>query len=55
MLILNLKFNFKYIADSFQSIENDSVTFKFAGAGKPAIISGSSDASFIYLVMPMNR
>ncbi len=52
---LDISFNYKYILDVFQSIQADSVVLTFAGAGKPLIVKGVSDDSFIYLVMPMNR
>ncbi len=52
---LDISFNHKYIIDVFQSITSDSVSLTFAGAGRPLIIKGISDSSFIYLVMPMNR
>ena len=52
---LDISFNHKYIIDVFQSIQSDSVSLTFAGAGKPLIIKGVNDGSFTYLVMPMNR
>lgn len=52
---LDITFNYKYIADSFQSIDADSIVLKFNGANRPLTISPVSDPSFIYLVMPMNR
>ncbi|MEX1028377.1 MAG: DNA polymerase III subunit beta [Candidatus Paceibacterota bacterium] len=50
-----INFNHKYIRDSFQSIAADSVVLKLSGTGKPMVMSGVSDTSFLYLVMPMNR
>jgi DNA polymerase-3 subunit beta len=52
---LEIRFNHKYVSDSFQSIHPDSVSLSFAGAARPMVIRGVSDASFLYLVMPMNR
>lgn len=52
---LEINFNNRYVLDSFQSIIGDSVTLEFGGASKPLIIKGSSDKSFMYMVMPMNR
>lgn len=52
---LDISFNYKYLIDVFQSITADSVSLSFAGFGKPLIVKGVSDNSFIYLVMPMNR
>lgn len=52
---LDINFNQKYVVDSFHSIPTDSVSFSFAGLGKPMVIKGIGDQSFLYLVMPMNR
>ncbi|HRY30829.1 MAG TPA: DNA polymerase III subunit beta [Candidatus Paceibacterota bacterium] len=52
---LKLSFNSRYINDCFNSIKSDGLTLKFSGAEKPMIIQGTSDKSFLYLVMPMNR
>ncbi len=50
-----LGFNYKYFLDCFQSINTDSVSIKLNQSSKPIVISGSSDDSFTYLIMPMNR
>lgn len=47
--------NYQYVSDCLQSIESDSVTLSFYGQGKPVIVRGVGDKSFMYLVMPMNR
>lgn len=52
---LDINFNYRYIGDSFQSVESDSLCLYFSGASKPLIIRGVGDKSFLYLVMPMNR
>ncbi len=52
---VEINFNHKYIADSFQSIDSDSVSLSVSGANRPLIIKGVSDKTFTYLVMPMNR
>jgi DNA polymerase-3 subunit beta len=52
---IGLNFNQRYISDCFQSIPVDTVSFSFSGPGKPLVIRGVSDASFLYLVMPMNK
>ncbi|MFA5830297.1 MAG: DNA polymerase III subunit beta [Candidatus Paceibacterota bacterium] len=46
-------FNQKYIVDCFQSIKQDSIVFRFSGEGRPLVIHGVSDHSFMYLVMPL--
>lgn len=48
-------FNYKYITDSFQSINTDSLTILLYGSSKPTVIKPVGDNSFMYLVMPMHR
>jgi DNA polymerase-3 subunit beta len=50
-----LSFNYKYFFDLFQSINADSISIKLNQTSKPLVVSGVSDHSFIYLIMPMNR
>ena len=52
---IELGFNYKYFLDCFQSITTDSMSIKLSGAASPIIISPVGDASFVYLIMPMNR
>jgi DNA polymerase-3 subunit beta len=52
---VELGFNYKYFLDCFQSIATDSVSIKLNQSSKPIVISGVSDNSFTYLIMPMNR
>lgn len=50
-----LNFNYKYIIDCFLSINSDSIILEFSGNNRPMTIKPQNDASFMYLVMPMNR
>lgn len=52
---LDINFHIGYIAECLSSIDSDSVTLSFAGVGKPLVMRGVGDASFMYLVMPLNR
>ena len=53
---MEINFNYKYIADCFQSIEADSVSLQLSGINRPMVIRPvSGDQTFMYLVMPMNR
>ncbi len=52
---LKCSFNYRYIYDCLNLIQSDSITMFFTGIGKPLIIKGVSDESFLYLVMPMNK
>lgn len=52
---LDINFNYRYITDSLQSIESDSVILEFSGLMKPLVMRGATDKSFTYLVMSMNK
>jgi DNA polymerase-3 subunit beta len=52
---IDLSFNYKYFIDCFQSINTDSVSIKLNGPTHPIMVSGVSDPSFTYLIMPMNK
>lgn len=52
---LQLNFNQQYILDPLSHIQDDSITLKFAGIGRPLVMNGVNDASLRYLVMPMNK
>ncbi|MDP3958067.1 MAG: DNA polymerase III subunit beta [bacterium] len=52
---IEANFNYRYIFDSLQSINDDSVALYFTTEHKPLVIKGVKDASFLYLVMPLNR
>ncbi|MEI6659820.1 MAG: DNA polymerase III subunit beta [bacterium] len=52
---VSANFNYKYILDCFQSIGGDSLNLELNGSNRAMIIRAVGDASFMYLVMPMNR
>ncbi|MBI5456237.1 DNA polymerase III subunit beta [Candidatus Kaiserbacteria bacterium] len=52
---IDINFNIAYVSDCLPLISSDSVTLGFSGAGKPLVIRGTADSSFMYLVMPLNR
>jgi DNA polymerase III subunit beta len=52
---LDIHFNYRYVADCLSIIPTDSVSLSFSGLGRPLIIRGVGDATFLYLVMPMNK
>lgn len=52
---LDINFNIAYLSDGVQTIGDDSVQLSFAGPAKPLVVRGVHDASFTYLVMPLNR
>lgn len=52
---VEISFNHRYINDSLQIIGQDSISLFLNGHGKPMIMRGVSDSTFMYLVMPMNK
>lgn len=52
---VSVSFNGRYLADSLQGIQGDSVRLHSNGPGKAMLIKDASDDSFFYLAMPMNR
>lgn len=53
---IEVNFNYKYVADCFQSIDSDSLSLQLGGLNRPMIIRPvSGDQTFMYIVMPMNR
>jgi DNA polymerase-3 subunit beta len=50
-----MSFNGRYLADSLQSVQGDSVRLHSNGPGKAMLIKDAGDESFFYLAMPMNR
>jgi len=52
---ISMNFNHRYVSDVYGVIHSDSTQFSFAGPGKPLLIQGVGDTSFVYIVMPMNR
>lgn len=52
---LSLNFNQQYVIEPLSHISDDSLVLNFAGIGRPLVITGVSDNSLRYLVMPMNR
>lgn len=46
-------FNQKYILDCFSAIKTESIIFRFSGVGRPLVIRGVNENSFVYLVMPL--
>lgn len=52
---LDINFHIGYVSDCLTTIDSDSVSLSFSGVGKPLVIRGVSDSSFVYLVMPLNK
>ena len=52
---LELSFNHRYLAAPLPALTQESITLQAAGIGRPLVIRGQGDQSFLYLVMPMNQ
>ncbi|HYD93022.1 MAG TPA: DNA polymerase III subunit beta [Candidatus Paceibacterota bacterium] len=52
---IELSFNHRYLQAPLSSISTESITLQAAGIGRPLVIRGAGDASYLYLVMPMNQ
>lgn len=52
---VSIALNHRYIMEALSIIPQDSVVFGFNGQNKAVVLRGVSDASFTYLLMPMNR
>jgi DNA polymerase-3 subunit beta len=52
---IDINFHIGYLGDCLTSVASDSLVLGFSGPGKPLVIRGVSDGSFMYLVMPLNR
>lgn len=51
--LLDIGFNARYLLDILQQVEGDGARFTLADATAPAIIQDVSDASALYVLMPM--
>lgn len=52
---IELSFNHRYLSAPLPLITAESLTLSASGIGRPLVIRGVGDASFLYLVMPMNQ
>jgi DNA polymerase-3 subunit beta len=50
---LEIGFNARYLLDIAEQIEGEGARFKMADAGSPTLVSDISDASALYVLMPM--
>lgn len=52
---LELSFNFRYLQTPLSVITSESITLSASGPGRPLVVRGVGDASFLYIVSPMNQ
>ena len=50
---LEIGYNFRYLLDILNEIKGDTVRISFADGSSPSVIHDTSDASAIYVLMPM--
>lgn len=50
---LEIGYNFRYLLDILNEVKGDTVRLSFADASSPSVIHDTSDASAIYVLMPM--
>ena len=52
---VELSFNHRYLQAPLPLITTEQVSLSSAGIGRPLVIKGIGDTTFLYLVMPMNQ
>ena len=52
---LDISFNHRYLSAALALTDAESLSLLAAGVGRPLIIKGVGDTSFLYLVSPMNQ
>ncbi len=52
---IELSFNHRYVGAPLPLLTTESITLSASGIGRAMIMKGVGDASFLYLVMPMNQ
>ena len=50
---LEIGYNFRYLLDILAELKGDTARFSFKDSSSPSIIHDTSDASAIYVLMPM--
>ena len=50
---LEVGYNFRYLLDILAEIKGETAQFSFNDSSSPSIIHDTSDASAIYVLMPM--
>ena len=50
---LEIGYNFRYLLDILAEIKGDTAKFSFSDGASPSVIHDTSDASAIYVLMPM--
>lgn len=52
---ISIVINYRYLLDALNAIPVDSISLEFTAENRAFTVRGVGDASFMYLIMPMNR
>jgi DNA polymerase-3 subunit beta len=52
---VELSFNHRYLSAPLSLMNTESMTLSASGIGRPMVMRGVGDSSYLYLVMPMNQ
>lgn len=52
---VELSFNHRYVSAPLSMVAGENILLQASGIGRPMLIRGQGDTSFLYLVMPMNQ
>lgn len=50
---MEIRFNWRYLADGVSGMGSDSITLNFIDESKPCLIKSTQDNTFLYIVMPI--
>ena len=50
---IEIGYNFRYLLDILNEVKGDTVRISFTDGSSPSVIHDTSDASAIYVLMPM--
>jgi DNA polymerase-3 subunit beta len=53
--MVELSFNHRYVSAPLSMVSGENIMLQASGIGRPMLIRGQGDSSFLYLVMPMNQ
>ena len=52
---VNLSFNFRYLLDGLESIQDEEIFIGVSGESSPALLRSKTDESLIYVLMPIRN
>jgi DNA polymerase III subunit beta len=51
----SIVFNYRYLLDGLQNIDNENVILEFTNSGSPGVIKPEGKTDYIYLIMPIKQ